>query len=180
MLFVDVRGSTTLAEQMSAAEFSRLMGRFYKAATSVLVKADAFLDKLVGDEVIGLFLPAFAGSEPARQAVEAARELLRVTGHGDEGGAWLPVGVGVHTGVAFFGTVKGVEGTFSDFTALGDNVNVAARLASAAGPGEAMISDAAYAAAKLDLGQLERRQLDLKGKSEPVGVRVLRLGSPPK
>jgi adenylate cyclase len=175
MLFVDVRGSTSLAEQMSAAEFSRLMSRFYKVATDVLVKADAFIDKFVGDEVIGLFLPAFAGSQPARQAVEAARRLLEVTGHGDPGGPWLPVGVGVHTGTAFFGTVQGVEDPFSDFTALGDNVNVAARLASEAGPGEALISDAALAAADLDLGASEHRKLDLKGRNEPVGVHVLHL-----
>jgi class 3 adenylate cyclase len=48
---VDVRGSTTLAERMSAAEFSRLMNRFYDAATRALIKTDAFIDKLVGDEV---------------------------------------------------------------------------------------------------------------------------------
>lgn len=160
---------------MKAAEFTALMHRFYAAATDVLVKTDAFIDKLVGDAVFGIYLPAFAGSRPARQAVEAARQLLQSTGHGQAGGAWLPIGVGVHTGVAFFGTVGGVEGTFSDFTALGDNVNVAARLASEAGPGEALISDSAYGAAGLDLGFLEQRRLELKGRSEPVGVHVLRL-----
>jgi adenylate cyclase len=174
LLFVDVRGSTTIAERMSATEFSQLMNRFYAAATQVLVKTDAFIDKLVGDEVIGIYLPIFTGSSHTRQAVQAAQELLRVTGHADPEGAWLPVGVGVHTGSAFFGTVTGAEGTFSDFTALGDTVNIAARLASRAGPGEALISDAAYGAAGLDLGPVEQRQLELKGKSEHVGVRVLR------
>ncbi len=177
MLFADVRGSTALAERMSAADFSRLMNRFYAAATDVLVKTDAFIDKLVGDEVFGVYLPAFAGSQPAREAVQAAQRLLHVTGHGDPGGPWLPIGVGVHTGTAFFGTVTGAEGTFSDFTALGDNVNITARLASEAGSGEALISDTAYAAAGLDLGQLEQRQLQLKGKSAPVGVHVLRVTS---
>ena len=81
----------------------------------------------------------------------------------------------MHTGTAFFGTVQGVEDTFSDFTALGDNVNIAARLASAAGHGEALISDAALAAAEVDLGALEHRKLELKGKSEPVGVHVMNL-----
>ena len=175
MLFVDVRGSTTMAEQMSAAEFSRQMRRFYDVATEVLVDTDAMVDKFVGDEVIALYFPAFAGSEPAASAVEAAERLLRVTGHADPEGAWVPVGVGVHTGVAYFGTVSGVDGTLSEYTALGDNVNITARLASAAGPGEALISDSAYAAANVDLGPLEQRQLELKGKSEPVGVRVLRL-----
>ena len=151
------------------------MNRFYAVATEVIVKTDAMIDKLVGDEVIGLYLPGFAGPEHARLAVQAARDLLRVTGHGDPGGPWLPVGVGVHTGTAFVGTVSGTEGTVTDFTALGDNVNITARLASKAGPGEALISESAYAAAGLDLGNLERRELELKGKAEPVGVRVLKV-----
>ncbi len=175
MLFVDARGSTTLAEQMSATEFSRLMNRFYTAATEVLIKTDAFIDKLVGDEVIGLYVPLFTGPNHARAAVQAAQELLRVTGHSDKKGPWLPVGVGVHTGIAFVGTVKGAEHTVSDITALGDNVNITARLASQAGAGEALISDAAYAAAGLNLGTLEQRQLELKGKSESVSIRVLRV-----
>ena len=178
MLFVDVRGSTSMAERMSAAEFSKRMRRFYAVATDVLVERDALLDKLVGDEVIGIFMPALAGAEPARQAVEAARELLQATGHGSAGGPWIAVGVGVHTGPAYFGTVTGTDGTFSDFTALGDNMNIAARLTSSAGPGEALISDAAYEAAKLDLGEPEHRQLELKGRSEPVGVHVLRVDAP--
>lgn len=159
---------------MSAAEFSQLMNRFYRVATDVLIKTDAFIDKLIGDEVMAVYVPIFAGRQHARLAVQAARELLHVTGHADREGPWLPVGVGVHTGPAFFGTVTGAEGTFSDFTALGDNVNVGARLSSRAAPGEALISDATYAAAGLDLGHLEQRQLELKGRSKPVSVRVLR------
>ncbi len=174
MLFADVRGSTALAERMSAADFSRLMNRFYAAATDVLIKTDALIDKLIGDEVVAFYLPLLTGPRHARPAVQAAQDLLRATGHGRSGGPWLPVGVGVHTGVAYFGGVGGVDGSVSDWTALGDNVNIAARLASEAGPGEALISDAAYAAAGLDLGQLEQRQLELKGKSEPVSVRVVR------
>ncbi len=163
-----------MAEQMSGADFSRLMNRFYAAATDVLVKTDAFIDKLIGDEVMAVYLPIFTGQSHARPAVQAAQDLLRVTGHGDPDGPWLPVGVGVHTGITFFGTVSGAEGTFSDFTALGDNVNITARLASHAAPGEALISDAACSAAGLDLGHLEQRQLELKGKSEPVSVHVMR------
>jgi adenylate cyclase len=174
LLFVDVRGSTSLAERMSSVEFSRLMNRFYVVATDVLVKTDAFIDKLVGDEVIGIYLPIFTGSSHARLAVQAAQELLRATGHGERGEPWLPIGVGVHTGLAFFGTVSGAEGIFSDFTALGDNVNVAARLGAAAAPGEALISEVACSAAELDVAHLERRDLELKGKTGAVSVRVLR------
>jgi adenylate cyclase len=175
LLFVDVRGSTNLAEGMTATEFSRLMNRFYAVTTEVLVKTNAFIDKLVGDEVIGIYLPIFTGPNHARPATQAALELLRATGYGGRGSPWLPVGVGVHTGRAFFGTVSGAEGTFSDFTALGDTVNTAARVASAARAGEALITDAAYTAAGLDLGNLEERRLQLKGKSELVNVRVVQM-----
>jgi adenylate cyclase len=173
MLFVDVRGSTTIAEKMDTLEFSRLMNRFYEATINVLVHADAFIDKLVGDEVTALFIPGFAGRDHARKAVEAGQKLLRVTGHGDVGGPWVPVGVGIHTGTAWVGSIVGASGQAADFTALGDNVNIAARLASKAGQGEVIASQDTFAAADLDTGGLEKRELELKGKSELVSVRVL-------
>ena len=105
MLFVDVRGSTTIAEKMDTHEFSRLMNRFYEATIDVLVQADAFIEKLVGDEVTALFIPGYAGQEHARKAVEAGQVLLRVTGHGEPGGPWVPVGVGIHTGKAWVGSI---------------------------------------------------------------------------
>lgn len=174
MLFADVRGSTTMAEQMSALEFSRLINRFYTVATHILIQSDAMVDRLMGDEAIGLFIPAFSGPEHPRRAVEAAQELLKQTGHRDPKGPWLPVGIGVHTGPAYVGVVGG-EGSPMDFTALGDSVNTTARLASQAGAGEILVSDATCAAAGLDTERLEHRQLELKGKSEPFGVYVVRI-----
>jgi adenylate cyclase len=175
LLFVDVRGSTTIAENMEALEFSRLMNRFYEAAINVLVRVDAFIDKLVGDEVTALFIPGYAGKNHAQKAVEAGKELLKVTGHGTKKGPWVPIGVGIHTGTAWVGSIVGASGIASDFTALGDNVNIAARLASHAGPGEVLISEATFHAARIENEELERRDLDLKGKSELVRVRVLNL-----
>ena len=174
MLFADVRGSTTLAEQMNAREFSRLINRFYTVATRVLIQTDAMVDRLMGDEAIGLYIPGFAGPEHPHRAIDAAQELLKQTGHRDPKGPWLPVGVGVHTGRAYVGVV-GDEDSTADFTALGDNVNIAARLASQAGPGEILISEASYTAANLNREDLERRQMELKGKSEPIGVRILKV-----
>lgn len=172
MLFADVRGSTKIAEQMSTREFSQLINRFYTVASHVLIQSDAMVDRLMGDQAIGLYIPGFAGPEHPRKAIEAARDMLRLTGHYDSKGPWLPVGVGVHTGAAFVGVV-GDESSTADFTALGDNVNITARLASEAGPGEILISDATYSAADLNLGNLDRRQMELKGKSEPIDVHVL-------
>ena len=75
MLFTDMRGSTGLAEQMTVSEFRRLIDRFYKVGSAVLVEGDAFVDKLVGDEVSGGFVPGFSGPLHARRAIEAARSL---------------------------------------------------------------------------------------------------------
>lgn len=69
----------------------------------------------------------------------------------------------------------GGEDSPADFTALGDNVNITARLASDAGPGEILVRDVAYSAANLNLGDLEHQQLELKEKSEPIDVHVLRV-----
>lgn len=178
LLFVDVRGSTSLAERMSPTAYGKLLNCFYAAATGVLIKTDAFTDKLVGDEVMGVYLPVFTGPNHATAAIEGAGGLLKATGDDNPEGPWLPVGVGVHTGVCYFGTVKGADGTFADFTALGDPVNVAARLAAAAEPGEALISEAAHTAAGVALPDCEERTLSLRGKREPVCVRVLQLGTP--
>jgi hypothetical protein len=85
LLFVDVRGSTSLAEEMSARNYSRLMNRFYKAATNILIRTDAFIDQFVGDEAVGLYFPLFTGPNHARAAVSGAQELLHAMGYGDRG-----------------------------------------------------------------------------------------------
>jgi adenylate cyclase len=173
LLFADVRGSTPLAEQMRPAEFRRQMGRFFDAASQVLFDHNAIVDKFVGDEVIGIFVPAFAGAEHAGAAVDAARKLLHVTGHGTKDGPWVPVGVGVNTGIAFVGSVG--EGMDAELTAMGDVVNVTARLASEAAEGEILVTMPTAAASGIALGSAERRSLQLKGKSEPTEVFVLHI-----
>jgi adenylate cyclase len=174
MLFADVRGSTTLAEKMRASEFSQLINRFYQSAAQVLIQSDALIEKLIGDSVTGLYFPGFVGRDYVRRAIEAAHDLLRVTGHTDRNGPWLPVGVGVHSGVAFAGAVGTKDGV-TEFTALGDAVNLAARLASHAGAGEIIVSEAACVAARWDTTGLEQRQLSLKGRGESVSVRIIRV-----
>lgn len=171
-LFADVRGSTALAERIGAQAFRNLLNRFYGIAVDVLLAEDALVDKFVGDEVIGLFIPALSGTDHAARAIAAAENLLRRTGHGMGREPWLPIGAGVHTGVAFVGAV-GDENGVRDLTALGDAVNTAARLASVAGAGEILVSDTAARSARVDLGDREARNLALKGKSETVGVRVV-------
>jgi adenylate cyclase len=170
LLFADIRGSSELARQVSTMEFTHLMNRFYRAARQVLIDHDAIIEKFVGDEVVGLFLPFLAGTEHADRAVEAAGALLEATGHGSVEGPWVPLGVGVHTGTAFVGVVGSKDAT--DFTALGDPVNIAAHLASQAAAGEILLTDAVARSAHHRLDGSERRALTLKGfEIEAVVIR---------
>jgi adenylate cyclase len=172
MLFADIRGSTALAERMSPAEYHALLDRYFATATQVVFKHDGYVDKFVGDELVATFFPLLAGERYVARAIAAAQDLLRATGHADPTGPWVPVGAGVHAGRAWIGVLG--EAGHTELTAVGDAVNVAARLASAAEAGEVLVSTDAAAASGLD-PTLEQRTLELKGKSlgtEVVSVRV--------
>jgi adenylate cyclase len=164
-LFADVRGSTGLAERLPPGEFGRLLTRFWGPAARVVDRWDGIVDKFVGDEAVALFIPGFAGKDHAARAIETARELLAQTGHRD-GEPWIPVGIGIHTGVSYVGYIG--EGDALDFTALGDTVNTAARLTSMAKAGEIVLSDATATAARLDTSGLEQRTLELRGREQTV------------
>jgi adenylate cyclase len=175
LLFADIRGSTTLAEETPPAEYTKFIQRFYKAGSGVLIERNALVNRLAGDQVIGLFVPRFAGPKHARVAIQAAIDILKATGHADPGGPWAPVGVGVHTGRAYVGAVGAKDGA-NEIAVLGNAANLTARLSSSAAKGEVLISDEAASAANWNDGT-EKRELQLNGISKPVSVRVARVGS---
>ncbi|HET9303379.1 MAG TPA: adenylate/guanylate cyclase domain-containing protein [Propionibacteriaceae bacterium] len=174
MLFADIRGSTTLAEDMSTADFRRLLDRFYTTASGVVFAHDGMVDKFVGDELVANFFPLLTGDRHAIKGVDAARDLLRATGHEEPAGPWVPLGAGLHTARTWFGAVG--RGGRVELTAVGDAVNTTARLASLAAAGEILVTIEAATAAALDLGSLDRQQLELKGKRHAIEVVRLRIG----
>jgi len=171
VLFADVRGSTTVGEYLAPSAFAALLNRFYRAATEALIRYDAIIDKLIGDEVMALFIPGICGPEYRRRAAEASVALLKAVGYGHSAAPWLPLGVAVNSGVAYVGNVGG-EGTV-DFTALGDAVNIASRLQSNAAAGEALLSEPVYAAIAQQFPDAESRTLTLRGREGSMSVRVL-------
>ena len=174
VLYADVRGSTQMAARMQPAEFAALMQRFFIAATKMLIGNNAVIDKMVGDEVIGIFMEGMVGPSYKRDAVQAGLDLLRATGHADAGGPWLPIGVGVHSGITFVGSIG--DGNNYEFAALGETMNTGARLVAAAGPGELVISDTLWPDVSGKVGKAERRSLTLKGIDGPVTAHVARVG----
>src|SRR5215216_69858 len=173
MLFADIRGSTAMGERMRPADFHTFLERFYRLASDSIVAHDGIVDKVVGDEVVGLFFGGISGPQHAAVAVAAAIELAgRAARTGTTPSGSIPVGTAVHTGVAFVGAT-GLGTTVEDFTALGDAVNITARLASAAAAGEVIVSVATAAAADMTTDQLERRTVAIRGRTEPIEVIVL-------
>lgn len=172
VLFADVRGFTALAETLPPAELEARLRTFYETATDVLMRHDAVIDKLVGDEVMALFLPPFAGNDVLEKMVSASQGLRAALGYGSGEEPGLPLGVGVAFGTAFVGNV-GHDDVLKDFTALGDVVNTAQRLQKQAGPGQIVLAEAIYDAVWERFPDAVRVELELKGKSTPVAAYVI-------
>ena len=169
VLFADVRGYTSLVESSSPEAAAELLKPFYRNARNVLLRQDAVIDKLVGDEVMALFIPLFTGPDAIEKMVAGGVELLRET-------AELPIGAGADFGRAFVGNVG--EEDVKDFTALGDVVNTAARLQARAEPGQLLVSERVYEVVRGRFPGAGHVDLELKGKAAPVGAHVIEVRAP--
>ncbi len=179
VLFADLRGFTARSAGEDPEAISQLLGRFYHCAEDVLFP-DAVIDKVIGDEVMALYLPELkrdvGPADVPPLMLDHARDLLRSVGYGSADGPFVEMGIGLDIGEAFVGNIG--QRALYDFTAVGDVVNTASRLQGQAGKGEIVLSDRVAAGLSTPAG--ERVELTLKGKDEPqVAYRVGRL-SPEK
>jgi adenylate cyclase len=169
VVFADVRGSTGLAERSTAAEFRSLLQAYYRVAATAIDVNDGIIDKFLGDGVMALFIPVISGENHAGRAISAARAILAGVEHHGLARRGLMVGAGVHTGEAFVGVVGSNEKI--DFTALGDTVNIAARLGGLAGAGELLVSAEAWGRAGLGEPAVQRA-VEIAGRSGGLEVVV--------
>ena len=174
VLFADLRGFTSLSETLSPERSSAVLRRFYAHAEKVLLPK-AMIDKLIGDEVMALYIPVYLRpgafdivDDDRRYAatvmVEHARELLTRVGYGSSPGPEFELGIGLDFGEAFIGNIG--DEFVRDFTAVGDVVNTAARLQAHAAGGEILLS--ARLGQYLDDQPSELEHLSVKGKGEAV------------
>lgn len=165
LLYVDVRGSTEIAERMSPHEFSEGLRRYLALVGLGVDREQGVVDHMAGDGVMAMWIPGFVGTEHPRRALRAAVRIARDITSAVENDDGFPAGVGVHTGRAYVGVV-GETGS-RDFTVVGDTPNTTARLGTAAGPGEVLMSQSLITSAGIETSSLEHRTLELKGKAEP-------------
>jgi adenylate cyclase len=166
VLFADLRGFTARFDGGDPQEASLLLRRFYRCAEDVLFP-DAVIDKLIGDEVMALYLPDLKpgmshGDVPTRM-LDHAVKLLRSVGYRSESGPFAEMGIGIDVGEAFVGNIG--QRALYDFTAVGDVVNTAARLQSHAASGEIVLSERVATGLARPVGTPV--ELQLKGKQKP-------------
>jgi len=178
LLFADIRGSTGIGERVSPTAFHDFLRRFYALALDAVMANEGLVDKFVGDEVVALFFGGVTGPGHAAAGIAAAERLVERCGRADATPMGpIPVGAGVHTGEAYVGTSGPVGQAVDDFTALGDPVNAAARLASSAAAGEILVSVDALRAAGRETTPGERRTVEIRGRVGSLDVVVLRPGA---
>ena len=172
VLFVDVRGFTSLSETLVATEVVARLNRFYDLSARVVFGLDGTLDKMVGDQVMAFFGAPYRIEDHPQRAVQAALDIVSGVERMVEGPGDLQVGGGVGTGQAFMGNVAG--GEMRDFTIIGDVVNTAARLQGAALPGEVLVTEETYGLVSDRFPGATQRVLELRGKATPIAARVLK------
>jgi adenylate cyclase len=177
VLFADVRGYTGLSEQLDSPDVADLLDEFYELCSTPVWNRDGIVNKLIGDAVFAIFNFPVSRDDHARMAVMSALEMQarcsELTKAATESGQErndFRVGIGIHTGDVTIGEI----GQFcKDFTAVGDVVNIAARLQGAAQPGEVLVSDAVMAHVPDLLPQAVSKTYTLKGISRPVQAYAL-------
>ncbi len=176
IFFVDIRGFTSLAETQSPESLHALLNDYFRLVIDSLAANQGFIDKFIGDNVMALFVRTSNPAEGARQAVRAAidiqRSLLRRNEGEGAGEVSIQVGIGVNTGEVMLGNIGSKERM--EFTAIGDSVNVTARLQTLARAGEILIGESTAALVEQDFVLEDRGLSQLKGRREQVRVFAVR------
>jgi class 3 adenylate cyclase len=172
ILYSDIRGFTQMAERMEPEELVDGLNEYFSAMTELVFSNGGTLDKYLGDGVLAFFGDPIPFEDHAERAVATAFEMLanveelRATWMRSE--EELSIGVGISTGYVTVGNIG--SSTRTDYTVVGNHVNVAARLATAAEPGQILISERTMAAVQDRVDWVPVEDLVMKGVKRPVKV----------
>jgi adenylate cyclase len=166
VLFSDIRGFTSMSEKMEPEDVVNLLNTYFDKQTEVVQYTGGDIDKFVGDELMAVF----KGKQMANQAVDCAVKIQKeVQKLNNELGKKIGIGIGINTGSMVMGAMGSKERM--DFTVIGDNVNLSARLCSAAAAGEVIISESTKKLLTGKKNQLTKlKPIIVKGKEKPIQI----------
>lgn len=173
LIFTDIRGFTTLSENMEAEEMAEILNRYFTRMIDIIFKYGGTLDKFIGDSIMAIFgAPASTGNDPMN-AVNAAIDMQKeIVAFNEEqkrlNKVPIEVGIGINTGHVVVGNI-GSEKRL-EYTAIGDNVNLASRLQGQAAGGKIIISKATFDAVKDKIKATKLDTIKVKGKAKPVEI----------
>jgi class 3 adenylate cyclase/tetratricopeptide (TPR) repeat protein len=177
ILFADLVGYTTLSETRDPEQVKNLVDRCFERLAADVVAYGGRVDKIVGDAIMALFGAPLAHEDDAERAVRAGLQMQRTLADwAQEQGVPFRMRIGVNSGEVLVGALR----AGGDYTAMGDVVNTASRLQTAAEPGQVLVGPTTHAATR-DVFRFEARGLiQTKGREEAVPAWVaLQAVAPP-
>lgn len=165
VVFADIVGFTSLSERRDPEQVKHLVDRSFRWLTDEIVSFGGRVDKIVGDAILALFGAPVAHEDDAERAVRAALRMQQILDErADQLDGVVRLRIGINTGEVLVGALA----AGGDYTAMGDVVNTASRLQTAAQPGEVLVGQTTYAATERVIPYLERGIVPAKGRFEPV------------
>jgi len=177
VLYTDVRGFTSMSEKLPAEEVVHLLNEHFNVLTKIAFKHGGTVDKFIGDAVMVIFGAPIHQKDHALRAVRCGIEMQK--GMADlnkklkREGREVNIGVSINTGDAVIGNIGSEQ--FVDYTAVGDTVNTASRMQSAAGAGEVVISEGTLKQVRQHVRVTKKEKMVAKGKAKPVIVYKIRV-----
>jgi len=173
VLFSDLRGFTSLSEKLEPEQIVELLNEHFTEMTEIIMKHRGTLDKFVGDEIMALFGAPIYYEGHALKAVKCGLEMQKKAKAMErrlkkQFGVDITIGIGINTGEMVVGNIGSKKRT--DYTVIGNNVNIAARLCDAARAGEVNITENTYAEVKKLVKVKQLEPLKAKGKSKPLDI----------
>jgi adenylate cyclase len=169
VLFADCRDYTRLTQEFGIEKVAPVMQEFFQMSSRIIVGHDGIVDRLLGDGCMAFFNVPIKHDDHVARAVHAAFQIQQGVSHinAEFGGEFiLQVGIGVATGLALVTSMGSTR--CSDYTMVGDSINIASRLQSQAAPGEIVVTEDAYAAIATAFRGAQPRRYQLKGIARPV------------
>jgi adenylate cyclase len=173
VFFSDIRGFTPMSEMMNPDDIARLLTEYFTEMVDLVFEHGGTLDKFMGDAIMALWGAPIAHEDDADRAMQCAIDQLDALEKMNEkwkeqGRQPVGIGIGINFGEVFAGNIG--SNRRLEYTVIGDAVNTASRLCSAAGPNQILISEAFYKSLKKPPNVEALEPIQVKGKSKAVAV----------
>ncbi|MBN1850114.1 MAG: HAMP domain-containing protein [Deltaproteobacteria bacterium] len=174
VLFVDIRDFTAMSEEKTPESIVHFLNTYFTRITDIIIKHGGHVNKFVGDEAMAIFGAPITNDNHAEAAVRAAldirEEIARLDQENQMEDASIQVGIGINSGEMLAGNLGSQKKM--EYTVIGDNVNVAARLTSVAKPGEILITKRTYNLTHnhISLRTEKRGKMPVKGRKIKIDV----------